>query len=210
MFESLSSCLYPFISFFTSHILCSWDMPSKSFRKSKATPVSPPSHHKPSSLPKTNPPLAFVHPHYLVVDTTLPSHIFSDHSLFRTYVPLHKLHQTVFGTNIIIEGIGDVHVHVFVSGKSILFCFQNSWHVPSLPHHFFSCSTAISLGHQVMIQVAGHSPQMIYSHKCCLIKPNLPKYMPFTRVDGFIVLRFDIPAQVSPPPQPTVEKCASS
>ena len=144
----------------------------------------PPSHRKPLS-----------HPHYLVVDTTLPSHIFSDRSLFTTYTPSHKSHQTVFGSNIIIEGIGDVHVRVFVSGKSILFRFRDSWHVPSSPRHFFSCSATISLGNHFMI--ASCSPRMIFSHKCRLAEPNLPKYVPFVRVDGLMVLPFDIPAQGS-------------
>jgi hypothetical protein len=117
-----------------------------------------------------------------------------------TYLPSHKLHKTVFGTNIVIEGIGDVHIRVVVSGKSILFRFRDSWHVPSSPHHFLSCSTVISLGNQVMI--AGHSPRMIFSHKRRLVAPNLPKYMPFTRMGGLIILKFAIPAQDSLSPSP--------
>ena len=50
--------------------------------------------------------------------------------------------------------------------------------------------------------ITGHSPQMIYSNKCRLVEPRLPKYIPFTWVDGFIVLRFKILAQLSLPPQP--------
>lgn len=161
------------------------------------------SSSSPSSLRKPNSPQApkkpsFSNQHYLVIDTTLPSHIFSDRSLFTTYVPSHKLHRTAFGTDIIIEGIGDVHIRVVVSGKSILFRFQDSWHVPSSPHHFLSASTAISLGNQIMI--AGRSPRMIFSHTRRLVEPKFPKYMPFTRLDHFIVLKFDIPVQVSASP----------
>ena len=67
--------------------------------------------------------LPFPNPHYLIIDTTLPSHIFRDRSLFTTYVPSRRLHQNIFGTDIIIEGTGDVHVRVDVSGQSILFRF---------------------------------------------------------------------------------------
>ena len=163
-------------------------------RKSKEKPTSGSSS---SCEPKLKP---LSHPHYLVVDSTLPSHVFHDRSLFTTYVPSRKRHRTVYGTDIIIEGTGDVHIHVIVSGKSILFRFRDSWHVPSSSRHFLSCSSVISLGHQVML--AGRSPRMIYSHKRRLIVPDLPKYIPFTRVDGLIVLTFDIPAQGSFSPEP--------
>jgi hypothetical protein len=179
-------------------------MPSKSSRtpksKEKPTSGSPSLNRKSTSLPKTKPPHA--NPHYLVVDTTIPFHIFSDRSLFTTYVPSRKLYRNVFGTNIIIEGIGDVHVRVVVRGTSIMFRFRDAWHIPSSPHHFLSCSTLVSLGHQVMI--AGRSPRMIYSHKRRLVEPTLPKYIPFTWVDGLLILTFDIPVQpeVFLPPQP--------
>ena len=162
--------------------------------------LSPSSHQKSSSLRNRKTKPSFSNPHYLVIDSILPSHIFHDRSLFTTYAPLRKLHRTLFGTEIIIEGIGDVHVRVFAGGKSILFRFRDCWHVPSSPHHFFSASRAISLGHQIMI--AGRSPRMIFSHKRRLVVPDLPKYMPFTRVDHFTVLKFDIPAQDSLSPRP--------
>ena len=171
-------------------------MPSKS-TKSKASGSA--SRHKANTIPKTK---LLKHPHYLVVDTTLPSHIFSDCSLFTTYVPSRKSHKTVFGSNIIVEGIGDVHVQVFVSGKSILFRFRDLWHVPSSPHHFFSCLATIPLGNQFMI--ASRSPRMIFSHKRRLAEPNLPKYMPFQRVDNLIVLKFRIPEMSATSIQPTV------
>ena len=121
-------------------------MPSKSSRTRKSGPGERPISPR--------------HPHssYLVVDTTLPSHVFSNRSLFTTYVPMRRLHRMVFGTDIIVEGIGDVEVRIVVSGKSILFRLRDSWHVPSSSHHFLSASCAISLGNQIMI--AGHSPQL--------------------------------------------------
>ena len=137
---------------------------------------------------------------YMVVDATLPSHIIHNRSLFATYMPGCKVHRTAFGHNIIIEGTRDAHIQVFVAGKYICFQLRNCWHVPSSPHHFLSCSTVVSIGHQVMI--AGRSPRLIYSHKHHLEEPNLPKYMLFTRVDGLIVLTFEIPAQNFIPPQP--------
>ena len=151
---------------------------------SRRKPISPPK----KKLPSANPP-------YLVIDSTLPSHIFRDRSLFTTYVPSHRLHRNAFGTDIIIEGTGEVHVRVVVNGKSILFCFRDSWHVPSSPNHFLSASSSTSLGNQIMI--AGRSPRMIFSHKKRLVEPNFPKYMPFKRIDHFLVLEFEIPTQVS-------------
>jgi hypothetical protein len=52
--------------------------------------------------------------------------------------------------------------------------------------------------------IAGRSPRTISSHKRRLVEPKLPKYIPFTQVDGLIVLKFDIPVQpeVFLPPQP--------
>lgn len=61
--------------------------------------------------------------------------------------------------------------------------------------HLTISSQAISLGNQIMI--AGRSPRMIFSHRKRLVEPNLPKYMPFKRIDHFLVLEFEIPMQVS-------------
>jgi hypothetical protein len=158
------------------------------------------SHRKPNSPPKNSKKPPFSNPNCLVVDTTLPSHIFNDRSLFTTYLPSRQIHRNVFGTNIVIEGTGDVHIRVVVSGKSILFRFRDSWHVPSSPHHFFSCSTVVSLGHQVII--AGRSPRMIFSHKHRLVVPGLPKYIPFTRLGALTVLKFEIPSPESISYQP--------
>ena len=175
-------------------------MPLKSMQ-SRASRSS--SRCRPNSFPKMKP--LSENPHYLVIDTTLPSHIFNDCSLFTTYVPLHRLHRTVFGTDIVIEGIGNVHVHVVMpmSGKSIFFRFHDSWHVPSSPHHFLSASSVISLGNQIMIK--GRSPQMIFSHQKCLVNPNLSKYMPFTCINGLIALEFNIPV-LSPQPASTTTR----
>ena len=163
-------------------------------------------------------PLAVSHPAqpYLVIDTTLPSHIVTDRFLFTTYTAGRRVYRTAFGHNIIIEGIGDVDIRVFVSGQCICFCMRNCWHVPSSAHHFLSCATVTSHGHQVML--AGRSPRMIYSHKCRLVNPQLPKYIPFQQVDGLIVLNFDIiPAQPASttsephsPAQPIVSLQAST
>jgi hypothetical protein len=141
--------------------------------KSIILPSFSTSSHRKSTSPSKKKPL-FTNSHRLVINATLPSHVFSDCSLFMTYLPSHKLHRTVYGTDIVIAGIGDVQVCVIVSSKSILFHFRDSWHVPLSPQHFFSCPTVISLGHQVMI--AGCSPRMIFSHKRHLIEPNLQKY----------------------------------
>ena len=133
--------------------------------------------------------------HYLVVDTSLPSHIFNDRSLFTTYMPSPKIHQTPFGSKLAIEGIGDVHVCVVVQGFSILFHFQDCWHVPSAHHHFLSSFKLISRGSQIMI--AGRTPRIIFPHKDRLVKPRLPTHMPLTCVDGLLVLVFTIPTLAS-------------
>ena len=183
-------------------------MPLNSSRPQKLKDQSS-SHCKANPLPEMKPMATGTvpkNPHYLVVDAILPSHVFSDRSLFTTYIPLCKLHQTVFGTDIVIEGTRDVHVHVVVNSTSILFCFWDSWHVPSSPHHLFSCSTIVSLGHQVMI--AGRSPWMIFSHKCHLVEPHLPKYIPFIRINGIIALKFNIPLLSPQPASPTTQQTA--
>jgi len=41
--------------------------------------------------------------------------------------------------------------------------------------------------------IAGRCPRMIFAHKRRLVEPNLPKYMPFTKIDLFIALKFEIP-----------------
>jgi hypothetical protein len=177
--------------------LSSIKMPSKSSTKSRPNlPSSQRKSHKINPVSRTRLlPKSATTPHYLVVDTFFPSHIFNDRSLFTTYIPSRKVHRTPFGAEITIEGVGDVQVRVIVKGVSILFRFRNCWHVPSSHHHFLSCLASISLGNQVMI--AGRTPRMIFPHKDRLLEPTLPKYMPFTRMDGYIILKFDIPTQTS-------------
>jgi hypothetical protein len=177
-------------------------MPFKS-TKVTASQARSSSHRKADSIPKAKP-LAVSRPAqpFLVIDTTLPSHIVTDRSLFTMYTAGRKVYRTTFGHDIVIEGTGDVHIRVFAAGQYICFRLRNCWHVPSSAHHFLSCAIVTSLGYQVMI--AGRSPRMISSHKRRLVEPKLPKYIPFTQVDGLIVLKFDIPAQPQVPilPQP--------
>jgi hypothetical protein len=177
-------------------------MPSKlsGTRKSKEQPISP-SYCKPNSLPKTKPPYA--NPQYLVVDTTLPSHIFNDRSLFITYTPLRQVHYTAFGNNITIEGTGEVQIRVFAAGKSLLLSMKNCWHVPFSPHHFLSCTTALSIGYQVMI--ASRTPRLIFPHKPRLSNPSFPKYIPLTKMEGYFVLKYDIPVPGSIPTSTTCQ-----
>jgi len=111
-------------------------MPLKSTKPKSSAPSS---GHKAHSIPKVKP-LAASRPAqlYVVIDTTLPSHIINDRSLFTSYMPGRKVHCTTFGHNIIIEGIGDAYIRVFAAGQFILFRMWNCWHVPSSPHHFLS------------------------------------------------------------------------
>ena len=173
-------------------------MPPKS-SSTKSQPRPSTSRRKPNPAPR-NP--SFSTPNYAVVDTSFPSHVFNDRSLFTTYTPSRKVHKTSFGSNVTIEGIGDVKVRVAVKGVTILLRFQDCWHVPSSHHHFLSSLALTCHGNQVMI--AGRTPRMILAHKARLLNPNLPKYMPFTRVDGLFVLKFTIliPASASPIPVP--------
>ena len=159
------------------------------------------SHRQPNFPLKGKPP--FSNPHFLVIDSTLPSHIFNDRSLFTTYTPGRRVHRTAFGHDTIIEGTGEVNIRVFVAGQYFCFHMRNCWHIPSSLHHFLSCSTVISLGHQVMI--AGRSPRLIYSPKRRLVDPTMPKYIPFTNVHGLLVLEFSIQSPIlsQPRTQPT-------
>jgi hypothetical protein len=164
--------------------------------KSSSTKSQPRSRLKPNPTPKNT---SSSTPHFVVVDTSFPSHIFTDRSLFTTYTPLRKVHQTPFGSNVTIEGVGEVKVCVTVKGEPIAFRFLDCWHVPSSPHHFLSSQAVTSHGNQVMI--AGRTPRMILVHKARLLNPKLPKYMPFTRVDGLFVLKFtriSVPASIPP------------
>ena len=164
-------------------------MPSNS-TKLKAPGSS--SRRKANSIPKVKP-LTASRPtqSYVVIDATLPSHIINDRSLFTTYTPSRRVHRTAFGNNITIEGVGDAHFRVFAAGKFILFCMRNCWHVPSSLHHFLSCPAITSIGCQVMF--ASRTPRLLFSHKRRLSEPDLPKYVPLTKMDGYFVLKYEIP-----------------
>ncbi|KDR64911.1 hypothetical protein GALMADRAFT_149172 [Galerina marginata CBS 339.88] len=172
-------------------------MPSKrsSTKSSSAANLQPKASSSRRKSKTSSPPTARTAPHYLVVDLSLPSHIINDRSLFASYTPSRKLHRTVFGTDVIIEGYGDVLIRAFAGGKSILFRLRDCWHVPSSPHHFLSCTSVVSQGKQVML--AGRTPRMIYSHKDRLAMPELPKYVPFAQEGGHFVLKFQIPVEAS-------------
>ena len=104
---------------------------------------------------------------YVVIDTTFPSHIINDCSLFTTYMPGQKVHCTVFGYDIIIEGTGDAHIWVCAGGQYIYFHMWNCWHVPTLSHHFLSCATITSSGYQVMI--TAWTPRILFPNNCHLL-----------------------------------------
>lgn len=161
-------------------------MPSKS---TKLTSSGSSSHQKANSIPKAKHPAQL----YVVIDTTFPSHIINDRSLFTTYIPGRKVHYTVFGYDIIIEGTGDAHIWVCAGGQYIYFHMWNCWHVPTLSHHFLSCATITSSGYQVMI--TAWTPRILFPNNCHLAEWRLPKYVPLAKVDGYWVLKFEIPAQ---------------
>jgi hypothetical protein len=166
-----------------------FSMPSKS---SKPQSSGSSCRRKANSIPK---PLPVTASHsaqsYMVIDATLPSHIINDRSLFTTYTPGRKVHRTAFGHDIIIEGTGDAHIRVLVAGQYICFRMRNCWHVPSSPHHFLSCATVTSTGHQVMI--ATGTPRILFPSNRRVAEPRLPKYVPLTTIDGYWVFTFELP-----------------
>ena len=166
-------------------------MPSKSRKLWPPTPCS--SHHKPGSKPKLK--LSPTPTPYLVIDTTLPSNIFSECLLFVTYSPQNKIYYTAFGNEIVIEGTGEVHVHIFTSGQPIFLQMTNCWHIPSSPHHFILTLSSCLHGNQFMIAL--WTPRMLFSHKYHLSELNSLKYVPLTCEDGFLVLRFKLPAPIA-------------
>ena len=164
---------------------------SKTFFGEKPQIKEPaPSHHKATTTaPLTG--TAHTAPHHLVLDLSLPFHIINNHLLFVTYTTLRKLHRTVFGNDIIIEGYGDVHVHAFAGTKINSFPSQGLLACSIVSS---SCTKVISQGMQVML--ASHTPWMIfYLQKACLTEPQLPKYVPFTWDGENFVLKFQIPVK---------------
>jgi hypothetical protein len=168
-------------------------MPSRSRRSKLSAPC-----HKVGLAPTAEPRPA---QSYVVVDVTLPSHIINDRSLFTTYMPKRQVHRNAFGNNVTIEGTGNVQIRVFAAGKSIVLRMKNCWHVPSSPHHFLSCIATTSIGCQVMI--ASRAPRILFPHKSRLSNPSLPKYIPLTKMDGYFVLKYEIPVPGSVFPQQT-------
>lgn len=179
-------------------------MPQKLSRRRKDNSAPKPKGPKPPST-------ACRTSQYFIIDTLLPSHVVNDRSLFTTYMPSNRVYRTAFGTNITIRGTGNVEVRVVAGGKSIIFTIHDCWHVPSSPHHFLSSLsvTSPSRGNQVML--AGRTPRLLFQQKQRLAKPDLPKYVPFAREGGYFVLKFDVPTQVSLPPQcnPTTVRLAT-
>ena len=151
-------------------------MPSK--------PTKPKSSESPSHYPTQL---------YVVIDATLPSHVINDRSLFTTYTPGRKVHRTAFGHDINIEGTGDAQIRVLAAGQYISFHMRNCWHVPSSPHHFLSCITITSTGHQIMI--TARTPRILFPNNRRLAELRLPKYIPLTLVNGSWILKFEILAQ---------------
>lgn len=135
-------------------------------------PMAVSSRHKGKSVLRPKPPFTTrMTPQYFIIDTVLPSHVVNDRSLFTTYVPSNRVHQMAFGTEIMIEGIGNVEVHVSAGGKFITFTIHNCWHVPFSPHHFLSSLsvTSPSCGHHVML--AGHTPRLLFLQKHRIADP---------------------------------------
>ena len=120
--------------------------------------------------------------------------------MFVTYSPVNKTHRTAFGNEFVIEGIGEVHVQVFARGQSITLNIKDCWHVPNSPNNFFSTLSGCLRGNQHVI--ASQTPRMLFPHKFRILQPNSPKYVPFTRENGFIVLRFQPLAPIAPALQP--------
>ena len=182
-------------------------MPSKSSQP--RVPRPPNSRRKPNPTSK---PKSHATPSYFVLDTIFPSHIVNDRSLFTSYTPSNRIYRTAFGTDITIEGTGNVEVCVQAGGKSIIFTVHDCWHIPSSPHHFLSCLTVTSPTpngrHQIML--AGRTPRILFPHKDRLITPNLPKYVPIAREQGYFVLKFKVPMKTPLPPEPAPANTKSS
>ena len=160
-------------------------MPSKARNSRPLT-----SHSGRRKSPNSKPALYFV---------TLPTSVISERSMFATYSPGKKTHRTAFSNEFVIEGTGEVHIRVFASGKSITLSIKDCWHVPNSPHNLLSTLSGCLRGNQYII--ASRTPRMIFPHKSRILQPNSPKYLPFTREDGFLVLRFQLLAPIAPASQ---------
>ena len=154
----------------------------------------------PTSKLRSNPSLRLPSiPSYMVIDSSLPVHVFSDRTVFQTYIPGHKTHTTPYGNTLVIEGTGTVVVRVAAEGTFFNFTMDDCWHVPASPNHFYSCLRANSKGIQAM--VSSRSPRLLTAHQQRLLQPKLPKYFPLTKKKGpdLLVLAF---SRTDPPPRP--------
>jgi hypothetical protein len=143
-------------------------------------------------------------PSYMVVDSLLPFHIFSDRKMFQNYVPGRQTHTTPHSNIIVVEGTGTVVVHIAAHGSSFTLSLDGCWHVPDSPNNFFACLRTISKGSQVML--APRSPRLLVAHKSRILKPKLPKYFLLSkhRTHGYLILNFtSVVPDISPHPLQT-------
>ena len=189
-------------------------MPSKSSstRSQPRVPRPPNSRRKPNPASKPNPPLpARATPSYFVLDTTFPTHIVNDRSLFTTYTPSNRVYRTTFGNDITIAGTGNVEICVQAGArKMITFTVRDCWHIPCSSQNFLSCLTVTSPTRRHQVMLAARTPRLLFPHQDRLATPNLPKYVPFTREQGYFVLKFKVPTRIPIPPEPAPADTKSS
>ena len=58
--------------------------------------------------------------------------------------------------------------------------------------------------------LAGRTPRLLFPHKDRLVTPNLPKYVPLAREQGYFVLKFKVPTKIPIPPEPAPADTKSS
>lgn len=111
----------------------------------------------------------------MIIDSTIPNHIFTERGFFGTYTPSpkgsKKTHKTALGEVIKIKGTGTVWIRVTGSdgvwSRSIV--LLNCWHVKALPNNVYSCNYATSTGWEVALNP--HSP---YLRKVLTVPNNQP------------------------------------
>jgi hypothetical protein len=180
--------------------------PSTTAKLSKsgtAPSKKPPARFLPSST-KARPTKSLITPSYMVVDSLLAFHIFSDRNIFQTYVPGRQTDTTPHGNIIVVEGTGTVIVHIAAHGSSFALSLDGCWHVPDSSNNFFACLRTMSKGSQVML--APRSPRLLVAHKSRILKPKLPKYFLLSkhRTHGYLILNFtSVIPDISPHPLQT-------
>jgi len=175
------------------------DKPSSRLDSTTAPSKKSPARSLPSST-KTKPMKSPTTPSYMIVDSLLPFHVFSDRTMFQTYTPGHKTHTTPYGNTLIIEGTGTVVIRLAAEGSFFNVSLDKCWHVPASSNHFDSCLRSISKGSQVMI--APRSPRLLVAHKQRLFKPKLPKYFLLSRNKTQRYLTLDFTPFISNPSNP--------